>query len=204
MPKRHLKLALPLVFIAGSLGVLVWLGGDDSVGTHPRFGPIYAATASEGDASPLVQFARRHVPRSILRSRYFPSRLKGQPSYLELGRFHMEWSSAGDRAGWLYFWDLSYPSSLLAWEFAPCVETDLMKVSAIPSAREFVGPSNPAGCQAFGFGSGTNAINVYAGQIVFARRALETNRVYIIEFQKAEQTRTLVHYCVAPSPQPDL
>lgn len=204
MHKRRLKRALLLVFIAGFLGVLVWLGRDNSVGTHPRFGPIHAATASEGGSGRLVQFVHQHVPRSILRSRYFPSRFKGQPRYLELGRFQMEWSTAGDRAGWLYFWDLSSPPSPLAWEFAPCVETDLMKVSAIPSAREFVGPANPAGCQAFGFGSGTNALNIYAGQIIFARRTLETNRVYIIEFQKVEQTRILVHYCVAASLQPDL
>jgi len=81
------------------------------------------------------------------------------------------------------------------WEFAPCAETNLMNVARV--AVDFCGSTDPRRAEVFGNSSTTNAIEVEVGQILFARRTDQTNRIYILEFKEQHQNKLVVNYCVA-------
>lgn len=197
-PRR--KWFLVLLLLTGL--IFAWLIGSGTAGgRHAEFGNLYETAAydlNEARANRLAVFLRTHLPQRILQARYFPERFKDQPRYLDLNGTPMEWSIGGDRAGWLYFWGITSDHGLLTgkWEFAPCAETRLeaLTLAAIPS--QFHGTTDPRLPELFGSGATTNAIKVQAGQILFARRTDESNRVYVLKLKEQTGNRLVVRYGV--------
>ena len=153
-----------------TLSLLALFSLDSSIGKHPQFGGIYQTSASDlnlARSNPLGQFVRKHLPPKILASRYFPARLRDQPKYLELADSQIEWSIGGAKTGW----------------------------TALP--KQFFGASDPAIPKVFDSSSSTNAIKVTQGDILFARRADQTNRIYLLKLENQEGDRLFVQYCIA-------
>ena len=197
LKKRRLLAARVTLF--GCLVVVVLLGLKIFFPTSPHFGGIYEATAfdlNEARSDRLAAFLRDHLPRRIVQSPHFPSRFKAQPRYLHLGNTQLEWSIGGTNTGWLYFWGIGPNRALTKgkWEFAPCAETNLMNVVRVPVV--FYGFSDPRRAEVFGESSTPNAIKVSVGQILFARRTDETNRIYILKLKEQRRNKLVVHYCV--------
>jgi len=94
---------------------------------------------------------------------------------------------------WLNFWDVGTRRSVPVWEYAPCSETNLLRVSAVPS--DFFGSSDARRAEVFGDTSSTNGIKVAAGQILFARRT-GGSTIYILKLKQQAENRLLVDYCV--------
>jgi hypothetical protein len=202
-PTRIRRLQLILLCVLGCLLVVALFTLDGSIGTHPRFGEIFETTAfdlNENRSNRLGRFLREHLPANVLRSPYFPDRFKDQPKYLHLGDTQLEWSISGSKTGWLYFWNVGTGPRISRWQFAPCGETNFMNVTATPPPEDFYGPSAAGSTGAFGSGSTTNAIKVAEGQILFARRTDDTNRVYVLKLENQWGNRLSVHYCVATVP----
>ncbi len=196
-PKRR---RLPFVFagLVGCLALIFLLCSKIFFPTHPQFGAIYEATAfdlNEARSDRLAVFLRRNLPDRIVRSPYFPACFKDQPRYLRIGNTQLEWSMGGTNTGWLYFWGLTPNRGLVKekWEFAPCAETDFLKVTKSPV--RFCGANDPLRSQVFGANSTTNAIQVVVGQILFARRTDATNRIYVIKFKAQRMNKLVVQYC---------
>lgn len=195
--KRRLFIML-LAFIVGLVATAL-LSLKAILPRHPRFGPIYEASAfdlNEARSNRIGIFLRKHLPRRVVQSPYFPSRYKDQPRYLDLKGTRLEWSIGGTNSGWLYFWDVDTRSgSHSKWEFAPCSKTNLLSVTNLPD--EFYGSLNPRIVEVFDDSSTTNAIKVSVGQILFARRTDETNRVYLLRLSEQDGNKLVAHYCVA-------
>ena len=185
------------------LALVVLIGLRSHFPTHPQFGAICQATAfdlNEARSDRLAVFLRGHLPERVVRSPHFPTRFKDQPRYLHLGRKQFEWSIGGTNSGWLYFWGIDRNRGNVPekWELAPCTETNLMNVTKVPA--EFYGSTDPRRAKVFGESSTTNAIEVTVGQILFARRTDETNRIYILKLKEQNQNKLVVHYCVTTQP----
>jgi len=164
--------------------------------SHPVFGTVYETSAfdlNEARSDPIGIFLRKHLPRRIVQSPGFPSRFKDQPRFMDLNGVQLEWSIGGTNTGWLYFWDADTRRSVPVWEFAPCSETNLLRVSAVPS--DFFGSSDVRRAEVFGDTSSTNGIKVAAGQILFARRT-GGSTIYILKLKQQAENRLLVDYCV--------
>jgi len=181
-----------------TLSLLALFSLDSSIGKHPQFGGIYQTSASDlnlARSNPVGQFLRKHLPPKILASRYFSARLRDQPKYLELADSQIEWSIGGAKTGWLYFWDVDRKAR--GWEFAPCAETNLLHLTPTALPKQFYGASDPAIPKVFDSSSSTNAIKVTQGDILFARRAHQTNRIYLLKLENQEGDRLFVQYCIA-------
>lgn len=194
--RRRLLLIVLILFV--SLLAIVFFTTNLSVGTYAHFGPIYEAVAydlNEARSNQVGVFLRTHVPRRIVESPYFPTRLKYQPRYLDLKGTRLEWSIAGTNTGWLYFY--GRPDQVLGtnrWQFAPCIEGDFMNLGEIPT--DYYGSSDPRRTKVFGDSSSGNAIKVSVGQILFARRTDETSRVYVLKLKEQDRNRLLLNYCM--------
>ena len=135
------------MFLLALLALLVLVGLFSFRGlfpSHPRFGAIYEAAAfdlNEARHNPVGVFLRKHLPRRVVQSPYFPPRYKDQPRYLELKGTQLEWSIGGTNTGWLYFWDVGARPRTIRWEFAPCSEKTLLSISELPA--DFYGASDP-------------------------------------------------------------
>jgi hypothetical protein len=184
------------------LTLVILMGLTRCFPSHSQFGAICETTAfdlNEARSDRLGVFLRKHLPQRVVQSPRFPSRFKDQPRYLQLGRRQCEWSIGGTNSGWLYFWGIDSNRGNMpgGWELAPCAETNLLKVTQVPA--EFYGSTDPRRATVFGESS-TNAIKVTVGQILFARRTDETNRIYILKLTEQNQNKLVVHYCVADQP----
>src|ERR1035438_5028679 len=96
--RKKRRVSLVLLALATCLGAAVFLGVRSFLPTHPLFGAIYQATAfdvSEARFNRLGVFLRKHLPRRVVHSPYFPSRFKNQPRYLRVGDSQLEWSIGG-------------------------------------------------------------------------------------------------------------
>ncbi len=97
-------------------------------------------------------------------------------------------------AGWFYFSNVGAGPRIPRWEFAPCAETSLTSVTRVPT--DFCDSSDPRRLGVFGNSSTTNAIRVSVGQILFARRTDETNRIYVLNLKEQHGNKLVVNYCV--------
>lgn len=179
--------------------VVVLIGLRGFLPSHPRFGAIYETAAfdlNEARSDRLAKFLRNYLPRRVVQSPHFPARFKDQPRYLQVGLNQMEWSIGGTTTGWLYFWGVDRNNGSVPgrWELAPCTQTNLLKVTDVPA--EFISATHPRRTEVFGESSTTNAIKVTVGQILFARRTDETNRIYVLKLAEQNQNKLVVHYCV--------
>ena len=167
--------------------------------THPRFGPIHRVQATELDNksanTPLAKYLRAHLPRRILESRIVPARYRDEARYIDFGGAQLYWSE-GPRGGWIYFWGKADGGGLAMdkWEFAPSTDTNLLRVTDIPST--FYSSSHPRRSEVFGDTSSTNAFNVAVGQILFARWIADTNRVFIFRIEERDGAKALIDYCI--------
>lgn len=180
-----------LLMVAGLFSILCFLP------SHSLFGGIYETSAfdlNEARSDPIGVFLRKHLPRRMVQSPNFPSRYKDQPKYFDLKGTQLEWSIGGTNTGWLYFHDPGIRPRVLAWEFAPSSETNLLSVRKLPT--DFHGSSDPRREQVFGI-STTNAINVTVGQVLFARRTDSTNTIYILKLVEQDQNKLVVNCCFA-------
>ena len=194
----------PRVILFVSLGSLLLLGVVVFRGcfpSHPQFGPIYDVTAMELDNEPgrskVAEFLRKNLPRRILQSPYFPERYKNDLArYVDLGEAQLYWSVGGTNSGWLYFWGRGAYGGLAhdKWEFAPCIETDLRRVTEFPAV--FYGSRDPALTNVFGESASTNAIKVSDGQIVFARWVPEPKLMFLFRFGERHDDQVRIKYCL--------
>jgi hypothetical protein len=164
--------------------------------SHPVFGAVYETSAFDlhvARSNPIGIFTRKHLPRRIVQSPSFPARFKDQPKCMDLDGARLEWSIGGTNTGWLYFWDADSRRNVPAWEFAPCSETNLLRVSTVPTA--FFGASDARSAEVFGETSSTNGIKVAAGQILFARRT-GGSTIDTLKLSQQDANRLLVDYCV--------
>jgi hypothetical protein len=194
-PKRKWRVfLLALVALFVLVGVFSFRG---LLPSHPRFGAIYEATAfdlNEARDNPVGAFLRRHLPRRVVQSPYFPSRYKDQARYLDLKGTQLEWSIRGTNTGWLYFWDpVGVRPRASRWAFAPCSDTNLLDVSELPA--QFYGSSDHHRIEVFG-DSTTNAIIVAVGQILFARQTDKESTIYMLKLKDQDRNKLVVDYCV--------
>jgi hypothetical protein len=194
--KRLFILIGLLLCVAG----LIWIGWIVHLPTHPRFGTVYETSASdlnEARSDWLGVFLRKHLPDRIVQSPNFPDRFKDRPRYLQLGRWQFEWSIGGSNSGWFYFSgvDGQRGNEPRKWEFALCSETNLMRVTQLPS--DFCGALDPRRKSLFGEDSTSNAIKVTVGQILFIRRTDDSDVVYVVKLTEQRGNRLIVNYCAA-------
>lgn len=195
--KRRRFILLTFTSILMASGALVL---RSCLPSHPQFGPIYQVTAMElnntSGRSKVAEFLRKNLPRRFVQSRFFPDRYKNPfPGYVDLGDAQLYWS-AGPNAGWLYFWGRAASGGLALdkWEFAPCAETDLRRVTEFPSV--FYGSRDPSLTNVFGAAATTNAINLSVGQIVFARWVPDPKLLYVFKFGEQHDEKIRINYCV--------
>lgn len=193
------RLVLMLLAITLSVVVITLLGLRFLSPSHPQFGAIYEASAFEagsGFRNQFLVFLVNCLPRRIVQSPMFPSRLSILPTYLRLGNQKLQWSTGGNwgdsYAGWLYFSRRGRGSS--PWEFSTCEDTNLTKITEIPT--DFYGSSAPRITEVFQATSTTNAIQVLEGQILFARLTDETNLVYVLKLKDQDMKKLVVDYCM--------
>lgn len=195
-PRRKRKINIAIVVVL-ALGALI--GWRLFFPTHPKFGTIYETTAydlNEARANQLGLFLRKHLPNKVVQSPHFPEAFKDQPRYLKLGDWQFEWSIGGTNTGWFYYWGITSSRGSIPnqWEFAPCPETDLAAVTSAPPV--FYPATAPERTQVFGDTSTTNAIKVTVGQILFVRRADQTNQIFVLKLWEQNQNKLVVRYCV--------
>jgi hypothetical protein len=187
--KRRSRLHVTMAWCCGLALLVVGVSWFVSQPRHPIFGKIYETDAfdyNEAQNDRLAQFLNQHLPRAIRRQPAFADHFS-YPKRLHVGRFRLEWSIGGPNTGWLYFHG--------GWAFAPCAETNLLAVTSVPT--DFYNATDSARPSKFGSEAGTNAIHVWAGEVLYARNAEETNCVYILDLARQENNKLTVHYCVA-------